>query len=488
MNNNNDDLLTKEHYSSLFNNNPDAVFSFDTNGKFLSANKSLAKLVECSVEKLLEITFVPFLPAEDFDRVMGHFQKALTGEAQNYNSNVVTSTGKKLVVNITNFPIIIKGEIIGVYGIAKDITKMIIAEKSLKKSQERLQKIMDRSLDIICTIDGEGRFVQVSKASSKILGYEPEEIVGMSSLKLTHKDDREKTIKIAREVIQGGEATNFENRYLRKDGKYIPLLWSARWYPEEALLYSVARDATEIKRTEEKLVNYANKLKRSNDELEQFAYIASHDLQEPLRMVTSFLSQLERKYKPQLDEKAGQYIHFAVDGATRMRRIILDLLEYSRIGRKEYQIEKVDINNVVSEALKLNQTTIEEKNAVVEWDNLPAIMASRVPLQHLFQNLISNGLKYQKEDNQPIIKISAKETQTHWQFSVKDNGIGIAPQFHDKIFAIFQRLHGNQEYTGSGIGLSICKKIVENFKGQMWVDSDENKGTNIYFTISKVLE
>ncbi|HYG37308.1 MAG TPA: ATP-binding protein [Cytophagales bacterium] len=226
-------------------------------------------------------------------------------------------------------------------------------------------------------------------------------------------------------------------------------------------------------------------LKEKNEDLEQFAYIASHDLQEPLRMVTSFLTQLEKKYKEQLDDRAKQYIHFAVDGAVRMRRIILDLLEYSRVGRKEYELEAVDVNKLVEEVVQLNQTLRKEKQAKIEWKNLPTINVARTPFQQVFQNLIGNALKYQKAGETPFVEISAIETKDHWQFAVADNGIGIEPQFYDKIFAIFQRLHNKDEYSGTGIGLAICKKIIEGHHGKIWVESVAGQGSVFYFTVKK---
>lgn len=484
----NAELLKLAHYKSLFNNSPDAVFSFDTNGNFLSANESLSKMVECPIDELLKTSFVPFADPKDLDRIFGHFQKALTGEIQNYDCGAITTSGKHLIINITNFPITIEGEIVGVYGIAKDITKAVMAERELEQRNNQLQKIMDRSLDMICTVDENGLFTQVSAASYKILGYHPEELIGVNPVEeLVHKDDLESTQQAVSMVLGGDETTNLENRLLRKDGKYVSLSWSGKWYPEENLTYCVVRDATEIKRTEEKLFNYARKLKRSNEELEQFAYIASHDLQEPLRMVTSFLTQLEKKYKPQLDEKAQEYIFYAVDGATRMRRIILDLLEYSRVGRIDQELESIDLNDLIAEVIQLNKALIDETHAVIDWDHLPVIKAHHTPLQHVFQNFISNGLKYQRSGNKPVIKIEATETATHWQFSVSDNGIGIEPQFHKKIFNIFQRLHGKQEYSGSGIGLAICKKVIENYQGEIWVESGTDEGSTFYFTINKHL-
>ncbi|MES2727538.1 MAG: ATP-binding protein, partial [Bacteroidota bacterium] len=252
------------------------------------------------------------------------------------------------------------------------------------------------------------------------------------------------------------------------------------------------KDITERKNTEIKLMELHNDLEKhakelyiSNQELEQFAYVASHDLQEPLRMVTSFLTQLEKKYIDVIDDKGKQYIHFAVDGAKRMRQIILDLLDFSKLGKMEDKLEPVDINELLKEVLSLFYKKIEEKQAVICIDEMPTVLSFTAPLRQIFQNLIGNSLKYQQVGISPNISISAKELDTHWEFSVADNGIGIDALYFDKIFIIFQRLHHKQEYSGTGMGLAITKKIIENLGGRIWVESEEGKGSTFYFTIIK---
>lgn len=227
-------------------------------------------------------------------------------------------------------------------------------------------------------------------------------------------------------------------------------------------------------------------LELSNSELEQFAYVASHDLQEPLRMITSFLALIERKYQDKLDEKGKQYIHFASDGAKRMRDIILDLLEFSRVGRvgdlKKYPFQT---EVVVREIESLLKGQIQSSKAVIIHSNLPEIHTQRAAFRQLVQNLISNAIKYQKPDNKPIIEISCQEKQSEWVFSIKDNGIGISPEYYEKIFVIFQRLHDKSSYSGSGIGLAICKKIIDFLGGKIWVESELDNGSIFYFTVPK---
>ncbi|WP_373496003.1 PAS domain-containing protein [Aquiflexum sp.] len=236
------------------------------------------------------------------------------------------------------------------------------------------------------------------------------------------------------------------------------------------------------KRLNAQLKKHAHDLEISNRELEQFAYVASHDLQEPLRMITSFLAQLEKKYGSELDEKAIRYINFAVDCAKRMRQIILDLLEFSRIGKISEESVVVDLQMVVNEVCMLHSQLIEEKSAKVIYEDLPSIMAHKGPVLQIFQNLIGNALKYCKDDVTPEITINTNKRKHEWLVSVSDNGIGISPEFHEKIFIIFQRLHGKEKYSGTGMGLAIVKKIVDNMGGKIWLESEEGKGSTFYFT------
>lgn len=228
-----------------------------------------------------------------------------------------------------------------------------------------------------------------------------------------------------------------------------------------------------------------NQLETSNKELEQFAYVASHDLQEPLRMISSFLSRLESKYKDKLDQKANQYIFFAVDGAKRMRQIILDLLEYSRIGQFNWSKETIVIQDVVQDFCNTHQEDIKEKKAKFIFENLPVITNYKTSVIQIFHNLLDNALKYSKEDTYPEIKIQAEDKDTHWQFSITDNGIGIPENAFEEIFVIFRRLHEKDSFSGTGIGLAIVKKNIEKLNGTIWVNSETNQGTTFNFTLKK---
>jgi light-regulated signal transduction histidine kinase (bacteriophytochrome) len=253
----------------------------------------------------------------------------------------------------------------------------------------------------------------------------------------------------------------------------------------------ILRDLSARKRSEENLGVLNEELKkksflleRSNKELEQFAYIASHDLQEPLRMVASFTQLLERKFGNKLDAQGKEYIHYAVDGAVRMQRLIDDLLMFSRVGFKSVSPERVDLNDVCSQLLKDMQLLVDENRAVIQWDRLPVVLAGSMQMKQLFQNLISNAIKYRSEAA-PDVKISCRKVaDLQWEFIVSDNGIGIDPKYFDKLFVIFQRLHTQKVYKGTGIGLALCKKIVENHNGRIWVESKPGEGSAFHFILS----
>ena len=226
------------------------------------------------------------------------------------------------------------------------------------------------------------------------------------------------------------------------------------------------------------------KLERSNQELEQFAYVASHDLQEPLRTISNFVGLLEKKYPKEAEDDHFRYFQFIVKATSKMQNLIRDLLELSRVGRNA-AFTKVDCNKILLDVMAEMEISIKEKEATIHFSNLPFIKASEIELKRVFQNLISNALKFRKADLLPVIKITSFENEEEYVFSVEDNGIGIEDEYSNKIFNIFQRLHSTSEYPGTGIGLATCKKIVSLHNGRIWVESQFGKGTTFYFTISK---
>jgi len=247
-----------------------------------------------------------------------------------------------------------------------------------------------------------------------------------------------------------------------------------------ALLEKGLREQRQL--AEKKLAEKVEELARSNRDLEQFAYVASHDLQEPLRMVAAYTQLLAERYRGQLDENADKYIGYAVEGALRMQTLILDLLAFSRVGRSETDRKNGECNAALNNALENLRSAIEESGAVVTHDHLPAVAVDPSQLVQLFQNLIGNAIKF-RGNEVPAIRVSAKKQDARWLFAVADNGIGVSSQYKDKIFVIFQRLHTREEYSGNGVGLAICKKIVEHHGGRIWVESEIGCGATFHFTL-----
>ncbi len=271
----------------------------------------------------------------------------------------------------------------------------------------------------------------------------------------------------------------FTNRFLSLLGIWSAVIFVSK-YKHSLHIISEAKES--LREEKEIVQRYAEELKRSNAELEQFAYVASHDLQEPLRMVASFTQLLQRRYRDKLDPDANDFISFAVEGANRMQSLINDLLSYSRIQTRGNPFEETDCEEILGIARANLQMMIEKSSSLITNDSLPTVMGDASQLSRLFQNLIDNAIKFSGQEA-PRVHISAEKRGDEWLFSVRDNGVGIDPQYSERIFVIFQRLYSREEYPGTGIGLAICKRIVERHGGHIWVESEPGKGSTFYFTI-----
>jgi PAS domain S-box-containing protein len=322
----------------------------------------------------------------------------------------------------------------------------------------------------------------------RLFGVSPDTFVPSAELfqRLIHPDDRAAMQAWIGACLAGEEPPDLEFRVGLPDGgvRYIlgrgHLVRDAGNQPIR--MVGIAQDITERKRAEEKLRLALADLGRSNKDLEQFAYVASHDLQEPLRMVSSYTQLLARRYQGQLDASANKFIAYAVDGANRMQRLIEDLLAYSRVGARAKGFERIDCTAALDRALANLKAAIDASGAVVTHGPLPAVVHDNLLLVQLFQNLIGNAIKFHVEAP-PRVHVTAEQKAEEWVFAVRDNGIGIDPQYAQRIFTIFQRLHTNEEYSGTGIGLAICKKIVERRGGRIWVESQPGSGSTFYFTV-----
>jgi signal transduction histidine kinase len=252
-------------------------------------------------------------------------------------------------------------------------------------------------------------------------------------------------------------------------------------YLESAAL--AAAQCVERKRAQATLQERLDQLARSNEELERFAYVASHDLQEPLRMVVSYMQLLKERYHGQLDERADRYIDYAVDGGKRMQQLINDLLTYSRAGRGERPFEPVDLNRLADDVLRGLRVAIDEAGARVTRGELPTVVADASQLGQLLQNLFGNAIKYRSPEREPVVALEAERVDDEWRFALRDNGIGIDARFLERVFIIFQRLHRKEEYAGTGVGLAICRRVVERHGGRIWVESEPGRGSSFFFTL-----
>jgi len=378
----------------------------------------------------------------------------------------------------------------GVVSTIGDITKQRHAEIALSASEALYRQTFELATAGIAHVDLSGRFMKVNRRLCEILGYGEQELIGRAVKEISHPEDRNLTDSQRMRVRSGEKpSVRFEKRYIRKSGAIVwvdlsvALACDASGVPQyEIALFD---DITERKKAEAALREAHEELKRSNAELEQFAYVASHDLQEPLRMVSSYTQLLMRRYGDKLDGDAKDFTAFIVDGATRMKQLIEDLLAYSRVGTRDKNFKPVDSESSLRRALTNLRAAIQDSGATVTQDKLPTIPCDEVQLAQLFQNLIGNALKFRKPDVAPAVHVGAAEQGAEWEFMVRDNGIGIEPQYFERIFMVFQRLHDKGEYPGTGIGLAIVKKVVERHGGRIWVQSQPGAGTTFHFTMPK---
>jgi PAS domain S-box-containing protein len=387
-----------------------------------------------------------------------------------------------------------KGKAIRMIGAIQEITKRKMAELALASEKERLIRVIEGTEAGTWEWNIQTGETIFNSEWARILGYQLHELepISIQTLEsLVHPED----LPIAQKNLENHFAglSSFyqtEIRLKHKDGHWVWVLGRGRVMSKAddgspLWMFGTQIDISEKKAKEEALEKLNKQLQSTNSELKAFASVASHDMREPLRMISSFLSLLQKKYAEKLDEKGNQYIDFAVGGAKRLSLLIEDLLEYSRIGFDPENKESVDTNKIIEAIIDINKQSIEEKGAQIKAENLPIIQAIRLPIQQLFHNLITNSLKFAKENSTPIISIKCVELENFWQFIVEDNGIGIEEKEQDKIFEVMIRLHSKEKYEGSGMGLAICKKIVNQHGGEIWVESKIGVGTKFFFTIEK---
>lgn len=491
----------QEQLETIIQSVPDIICLIGPDGHIKQINESATDILGYETQELIGHNYSDFVHPEDLASGYEKMNTIKPGKyLKYYEHRLLRKNGEVVWLAWTANPADREGNHLAV---GKDITEKKKAQEQIRLSNDRFQIAAEATNDAIWEWDRTTDSLIWMEGFKRLFGYD-------YNAAYTHQDWKDKVhpedlpgvmVHINKELENPDiKVIRFEYRFKRKDGTYAVVIDQAQVLrnsnQEVTGMIGATQDITDRKKSERELLHLNKSLKEkneqlalSNTELEHFAYVASHDLQEPLRMITGFLTQLNKKYGSELDEKGRTYIHYAVDGAGRMRIIIQELLKYSRLGRQQEAREIVHIGEILEGVEALYRPLIRETGAEIKKPgNLPVVLSYRVLLFQVFQNLIDNALKYRKAGVPPVIEISFTETETQWSFKVKDNGIGIDSQYFDKIFTIFQRLHGKAEYEGTGMGLTNAKKIVESLGGTISVDSEPGKGAEFSFSIKKVEE
>ncbi len=483
----------------------DAIICIDTNESITFWNHKAEiifgwKETEALGQQLSEL-IVPE-PYRKYHREgMKHYLKTGEGRALNVllELSAIKRNGDEFPIELTVIPIN-QGEDLFFCAFIRDITERKKSEARILQANERFEIVTQATNDAIWDWNIKEKIFFRSQNIKKFFGEDTPSNLNENQFwnNKFHPDDVEKTKKSLSNALENPLVNRWEAEYriFNESEKIVYVIDRGIIIRDNkgkaTRMIGAMTNITEQKNHEAQLValneslqSYAKELERSNEELEQFAFITSHDLQEPLRMISSFMDQLKRKYEDKLDDKALQYIDFATNGSKRMKQIILDLLDYSRAGRPTDLIEMVDVNEIISDFKLLRGKIISEKSATISHEKIPNILTYKTGITQVFHSLLDNAIKYSKKEEAPNIIISCKEEENKWVFTVKDNGIGIDSKFYNKIFVIFQRLHNREEYEGTGIGLSIVKRHIDYLGGKIWVESEINIGSTFYFEIPK---
>jgi PAS domain S-box-containing protein len=378
------------------------------------------------------------------------------------------------------------GEVVRMVGTGQDITGRKKTEESIARARDYYVRLLDEFPNLIRRADADGKCDYLNKSWLAFTGRQPEEEMGDGWQTGVHPDDRRYCVSTFTEAFNARRPFVMEYRLRFHDGSYHWILdyGMPLFDVDQVFVGYIAScfDIEERRKAQETVELQARALIQSNADLEQFAYVASHDLQEPLRMIQGFAQLLVRRYTTALDDDGRQFLGYVVEGTQRMQTLISNLLSYSRLDRRPGEFSQVDCTAAARTALFNLTRAVQEAGAIVEIGELPTVCADETQMVQLFQNLMANAIKF-KADQPPRVQVSARNVGGEWLFAVQDNGIGIEPEYSEKIFAIFQRLHGPNSYPGTGIGLAICKKIVERHGGRIWAGSQSGQGATICFTL-----
>lgn len=479
---------SEEKFRSTFEQAQVGVVLVSGDKKFIKVNEKFCKITGYTAEELYAKTFPELTYKDDVEKDIAGVKEVAAGKRDLYQAEkrYVKKDGSIAWATTTVSAVKKDGKFVNFVAVIEDISLKKKAEELLTASEEKYRQLftaMSQGLAVHEAImDSDGRmidyrFIDVNASYEKVTGWKRDEIIG-KTIKQVLPGVESVWLETFGRVVKTGVAEYLED-YAAGLKKYYGTFTYRIKQDRFAVLVT---DVTERRKMQEELKKTMQNLERSNKELEQFAFVASHDLQEPLRAVTGYIQLLEKKYLGRLDKDADRYLKEVVDGSGRMRALINDLLAFSRIESKVNELKEIDMNAVFDTVIYGLGKAMSESSAEITKDRLPKVMADEIHMVQLLQNLIGNGIKFHGA-NKPQIHVSAKQEGKEIVFSVKDNGIGIEKEYYEKIFVIFQRLHGREEYPGTGIGLAICKKIVERHNGRIWVESEPGKGSTFYFTL-----
>lgn len=486
-------IESKSFLDEIINSISDPVFVKDRQHRWVLLNDAYCQFMGYSRDELLGKSDYDFFPENEAEVFWRKDEEVFVSGDENINEEEFTDSDNNLHIIVTKKTLYadISGEKY-IVGIIREITQIKEAQRAIKESEEKYRELVENANSSIVKMDKNGNITFFNEFAEKFFGFSKEEIIGKNVVGTIVPDTESSgrnLKKLVYEILKNPEAYHcHENENITKENKRVWVSWANRSiYNEKGELtgvLSVGTDITERKQIEKDRENLIIELERSNDELRQFAYITSHDLQEPLRTIASFTQLLERRYKGQLDKDADEYIEFIVEGSKRMKEMIQGLLEYSKIGKTEKGMKPVKTENILEKVISNLITSIEENNATITHDPLPEVVGDENQLIRLFQNLIGNALKFRKKDVPPKIHISAVlDENNNYIFSIADNGIGMDLKFKDRIFEVFKRLHTIDQFEGTGIGLAISKRIIEKHGGKIWVESKHGMGSVFYFTL-----
>ena len=485
LKNTQEDLLQKQRFIETVINNVQAIiFAINPQGFFTySGGKELETI---GVKPGQSVGKSIFDLHRNLPEVHDAFRKALRGEVAKTSDMEVAGI---LFDSIYQPVFDEEHRVISVTGISMNVAEQRKQQNALRETRDYLENLIGYANAPIIVWTPQYRITRFNAAFEALTGRRAEEVLGGPLDILFPEEQVDRSMSLIRETLSGDRWESVEIEIQHVDRSVRTVLWNSATILDKDGLTPVAtiaqgQDITARKEVEKGLARALEEVNRSNRELEQFAYVASHDLQEPLRMVSSFTQLLSQRYADQLDDKARKYIEYAVDGAVRMQRLINDLLTYSRVNTQGGSPSRTDAGRVLGEALHNLSSAIGESGAIISSGMLPEVQVDPTQLLQLFQNLLSNAIKFRAAET-PEIRVTACDAGSEWMFSVKDNGIGIDPKYADRIFVIFQRLHTRREYPGTGVGLAVCKRIVERHGGKIWYASTAGSGTTFYFTLRK---